>query len=335
MKNIPLAEVLKTVVLSPNVVSRLPITEKYDKNVQGNTLVERGQAAVSVILPFMDFPELPADKKNIGVCVGTGGNPYAARISAGQAAEMAIAESALKVACVGGDWLGATDCLNFGNPEKSSQMGEFVAAVEGLKVACSTLDIPIVSGNVSLYNESNNQSIPPSALVSVFGRVADQRTIKALTWSEDAFIYRLGKADQALGSSEFNNLFNLESTELPACDYDQIKTLAAQVRQLAGQPEVQAIIPFSAGGLWGTLVGAALRSEIGFKLNPGALATLADLFAEPLNLLVVSSSPLPGLTEIGRTQSVLQAQFSLAGDDHIFDLATLKDEWHNQLRSVF
>lgn len=336
MKNIPLEEVLRSVALSPNVVSRLPITEKYDKNVQGNTLIERGHAAVSVMLPFSDFPELPDNKKAIGVCVGTGGNPHVAEVDAGQAAAMGICQAALKVACVGGTWLGATDCLNFGNPEKEAQMGEFVAGVEGVKQACVALDIPIVSGNVSLYNESDGQSIPPSALVSVFGRVDNIQHIKPSYWATaGANIYRLGTAATALGGSEFNHLHNVGSTGLPRLDYENVLTVAQQLRELAAQSEVEAIIPIGPGGLWGALVGAGLKSKAGFSLALAPDTAVSDLLAEGLGAVVISSKELPGLERLGETLSHDQANINIGSQAHTIDLSALSDEWHHQLRGVF
>ena len=153
MQKIPFKEVFQAIVDSPNVVSRKPIYEQYDKNVQGKTARERGCVAAGITTPFLDFPELAGQAKaGTGVAIGTGGNPYLGRIDAQAAAEYGIATAALKTACVGGQFLGATDCLNFGNPEKKHQMGELVSGIEGVKMACTQLDIPIVSGNVSLYN---------------------------------------------------------------------------------------------------------------------------------------------------------------------------------------
>lgn len=336
MKSLPLEDVLTTVAHSPNVVSRRPIYEKYDKNVQGNTFVERGQAAVSVIVPFNDFSELPVEKKTIGVAVGTGGNPNVALVAAGMAAEMGIAEAALKIACVGGTWLGATDCLNFGNPEKPDSMGDFVAGVEGLKTACSTLNIPIVSGNVSLYNESEGQPVPPSALVSVFGRIDDIQSIKPSHWAgTDLYIYQVGQQSSALGGSEFNRLFDLGSTQLPALDYAQVQANADKLRSLVTEDGVKAIIPLGAGGVWGTLLGAALESGTGFVLNLSPKTVVSDLLAETLGALVITTTEQPELTLLGRTQADGQASFNVGAATHSFDLEGLAPAWHDQLRAIF
>lgn len=336
MKKIPLEDVLKAVALSPNVVSRRPIFEKYDKNVQGNSYRERGQAASAVILPFNDFPELPQDKKAIGVTVGTGGNPNRAKIDAQQTAEMAICEAALQTSCVGGTWLGATDCLNFGNPEKEDQMADFVAGVEGVKQACQKLSIPIVSGNVSLYNENNGQAVPPSALVSVFARVDDIKKVKPITWeTEGAYIYKIGESSAALGGSELARLFAVDTAELPGLDYEAFKASVNQVELVLSLDEVEAVVPLGAGGVWGTLVGMALNSEQGFRLTRDDQNVISDLLAETIGALVVSSEPLDSLNLIGRTQVTLAAEVVINSITHSIDLATIGSEWHHQLRNIF
>jgi len=336
MKNIALEEILTAVALSPNVVSRRPIFEKYDKNVQGNSYKERGQAASAVILPFNDFPELPQAKKAIGVTVGTGGNPNRAKIDAQLTAEMAICEAALQTSCVGGTWLGATDCLNFGNPEKEAQMGEFVAGVEGVKVACQRLEIPIVSGNVSLYNENNGKAVPPSALVSVFARVDKIEHVKPITWkSAEAYIYKVGPSSSALGGSEFDRLFELQSTQLPELSYEQVLADSETLKNLITQDSVEAVIPLTAGGVWGTLIGVALNSEAGFDLSFNESSVISDLLAETLGALVISTEEIEGLTLIGKTKSDFLAQIEVGSKKHDFDLESIKSDWNHQLRSVF
>lgn len=336
MKKIALEEVLKAVALSPNVVSRRPIFEKYDKNVQGNSYTERGQVASAVILPFNDFPELPGDKKAIGVTVGTGGNPNRAKIDAQLTAEMAICEAALQTSCVGGTWLGATDCLNFGNPEKQDQMGEFVAGVEGVKRACEMLKIPIVSGNVSLYNENNGRPVPPSALVSVFARVDNIKLIKPLTWkSQEAFIYKIGPNSSALGGSEFDRLFKGGSTKLPELRYEQVLSDSRQIKSVLANLSVEAVMPLGAGGMWGTLLGAALNSNAGFDLSLDAESLTGDLFAETLGALVISRSEIESLNCLGKTKSGLVATLKVGKHTHQIDLEKIASDWNHQLRRVF
>ena len=336
MKKIPLEDVLKAVALSPNVVSRRPIFEKYDKNVQGNSYLERGQAACGVILPFNDFLELPNDKKSIGVTVGTGGNPNRAKIDAQLTAEMAICEAALQTSCVGGTWLGATDCLNFGNPEKESQMGDFVAGVEGVKIACQELVIPIVSGNVSLYNENNGQAVPPSALVSVFSRVDDITKVKPITWGKgEAYIYQVGAPSTALGGSEFDRLYDLKSTTLPVLDYAQVKADSQRLSELLEKDSTKCVLPLKAGGVWGTLVGAALESNAGFELELEAETLVSDLLSETLGAIVISSEKIEGLRYLGVTSALLKMVVKTDDQYHEIDLPEISAEWQNQLRKVF
>jgi len=211
---ITLKTAFEELLKSNNLVSRKPIYEKYDKNVQGNTAWERGDVAASITTCFRDFPELTDKNAQKGVVIATGGNPNIAKISVEKAAEMAIQEALLKLTCVGGVPLAATDCLNFGNPEKPDQMGQLVGGIKGVKTACETLEIPIVSGNVSLYNESNGKSIPPSALISIFGRVDEVSKVKKQAFQNIGdLIYYGGTRSNNFGGQNFFEFLILKIQE--------------------------------------------------------------------------------------------------------------------------
>ena len=146
--------------------SREPLYRRYDAVVRGCTVLPRGAADAGVLAP------VPGSR--LGVALAVAGNPRYGRIDAGYAAELAVIEAMSCVVAVGARPLGLTNCLNFGNPRKPDQYGEFVAAVDGLARAAEELDLPIVSGNVSLYNEtSDGRAIPASAIVACIGALED------------------------------------------------------------------------------------------------------------------------------------------------------------------
>ncbi len=288
---IPLQDALGQVLHSLNTVSRRPIYEKYDKNVQGNTVWERGQTLVSMTACFRDFPELDDAHSRIGVAIGTGGNTNYAKIDPQYAAEQAICEGALKTAAVGGHWLGATDCLNFGNPEKSAQMGQFVAGIEGVKVACETLNIPIVSGNVSLYNESSGTSIPPSALVSVFARVESVEKVPKLRFTETGTkLFFIGKMADDLGGSEFLKVMGKSDARLPEIDYDFLQRQSDILRQLVDASLLKTANIVSTGGVWKALCESAFSSQKAhFSLQlPSDVSVPGALFGESMGVLVAT-----------------------------------------------
>ncbi len=232
LMKISLKNAIEKVLASPNVADRKPIFEKYDQNVQGNTVAERKNYAANIIAPFRDFAELDDKSTKISVGIATGGNPNIAKISAKAAAQSAVCESVLKLACVGASPIGATDCLNFGNPEKPEQMGEFVDAVDGIKEVCNDLNLPIVSGNVSFYNESSGKSIPPSALISVFGKVEDPVKIVSTEFkNEGDKIFLIGvNGDQNLGGTEFMRIFDKSDSRIPQIDFSEFGEMAKKLK---------------------------------------------------------------------------------------------------------
>jgi len=225
--------------------------------------------------------------------------------------------------------------LNFGNPEKKDQMGQFVAGVEGVKEASKKLNIPIVSGNVSLYNESGGKSIPPSALISVFGRVmeVDKVPSKILSHKSGMKLFLLGGRSEDLGGSEFLRVCDKEDTRLPELDYEKFKNLAQQVREGVSQELFTMASPILRGGL-----GVAAFGNV--KLNiPEGVSVPHFLFSEDLGVLVASDQTdevmkLGGI-EVGEV---------IEGDVMIIEQAgevlseikieSLRQVWEDRLRSI-
>ncbi len=337
MKKISISQCLVDILSRPNVASRLPIYEKYDKNVQGNTACERGDFAASVVVPFRDFSELDDDLAEIGVVVGTGGNPYRALIDPKLAAELAICEAALKTASVGGSWLGATDCLNFGNPEKKEQMAELVQGIEGVKMACEKLEIPIVSGNVSLYNESSGRSVPPSALVSVFARVDEVDAVSPLSFSDEGNnIWFLG-LPLSLSGSEFLEYVEASDTNLPAVNYKVFDGFCNELREALKNKQLNSILPIVPGGVWATALQSAVKNSLGFELNIDEDLP-ETLFGEGLGVLVSSSENLSHITGAMRLGRVTKGEVVIKSANEVVfesDTVELTSVWKNSLRDIF
>lgn len=341
-----IAEVLEKLLVSPNVASPRPIFEKYDKNVQGNTAWERGMTSCSIMTPFRDFPELSKKSSCTGVAVATGGNPNVARISAREAAKHAIVEGVIKVTCVGGVPLASTDCLNFGNPEKPDQMGEFVEGVEGLKEVCTELDVPIVSGNVSFYNESSGRSIPPSAIVAVFSRVDDPKTVPTLDLKPDQTLFYLGQRSENLGGSEFLKVCEKEDTRLPHIDFSSLKKWLPLLREAAQKNIISSALPILRGGLLTTLAQGCFEGACGAEITiPESFSQKVPqfLFSEGPGVIVATPDPetlknLFGgeLFPLGTTQKTFQLEIFFQ-ESKIFaeDLTSMHQKWENKLREIF
>ena len=152
---------------------------------------------------------------------------------------LAVAEAARNVACAGGLPIGATNCLNFGNPEKPEIMWQLVQAVEGIAEACRALDVPITGGNVSLYNETDGTGIYPTPIIGVVGVIEDaSATLGRAFRAAGRDIVLLGESDGRLDGSEYlKSVHGIVAGQAPALDLDRerglIKLLVEAARQAA------------------------------------------------------------------------------------------------------
>jgi len=187
-----------------DVASREPLYRRYDGVVRGCTVLPRGAADAGVLAPIAG--------SRLGVALAVAGNPRYGKIDPGYAAEHAVVEAMRRVAAVGARPIGLTDCLNFGNPRKPDQYGEFVAAVDGLARAATQLDLPFVSGNVSLYNESvDGGAVPASAIVACLGALDDVGAVvtPGLKASGSALLW-IGSRELVVGGSVLAELLGIE-----------------------------------------------------------------------------------------------------------------------------
>lgn len=340
---ISLEPLLESLITSNNVVSRRPIFETYDKNVQGNTVHERGTTVAGVTACFRDFPELDDAHSRIGVSIGTGGNLSLAKIDPKAAAIDAIAQAGLQVVSVGGVPIGATDCLNFGNPEKKDQMAEFVEAVDGLKEVCEALEIPIVSGNVSLYNESNGKSIPPSALVTVFAKVAEVKKAVPIAFQQEGdFVFVLGARQGKFGGSELMSVTEQKDTRIPAIDYKDVLELYKTVQKLIGEQKISSINTIGKGGSIVSALHSAFEGNCGLQVELEEESSVPLLFDESIGVVVSTSDPEAFLEVCGEQALFLGyvneeevLQINADGKELLnTNLDQWKKTWNNKLREI-
>ena len=249
------AEDLLALLGSPNVRSRRKVFERYDQLVGSRTVRRPGlDAAVIRLRPSMR-----------GIAVSLDGSGRVASLDPRTGGLRAVFESALNVACAGGAPLAITNCLNFGNPEKPEVAWELVEAIEGMSEACEALGIPVVSGNVSLYNETDGRSIYPTPVVGCVGLVEDVRQIPG-AWQEGDLVLLAGDPKVALDGSEFQTVLGDGSAGRPPRPHPTAET--ALVRFVAGAaPVLTSAHDVSDGGLAVALAELALWSDIGAELD--------------------------------------------------------------------
>ena len=209
--------------------------------------------------------------------------------------KQAVVETWRNLIAVGADPLAITDNMNFGNPERPEVMGQFVGAVQGMKEACEALKYPVVSGNVSLYNETNGVAIPPTPAIGGVGLVPDvERMAKIALVAEGNLLVVIGRENGHLGQSiyQLTATGKVEGAPPPVDLADEIKA-GNLVRSLIREGKVEAVHDVSDGGLLVAIAEMALAGDIGVQLFPyeGKLPAHAAWFGEDQGRYVLEASP--------------------------------------------
>jgi phosphoribosylformylglycinamidine synthase subunit PurL len=262
---------LRRLLGSPNLASRRPVYRQYDTTVQANTVFGPGAAAAAVIR---------VDGTAKGLALTTDCNPRYTRLDPRRGAQQAVAEAARNLACVGALPMAVTDCLNFGNPEKGHVAWQLVEAVEGLAEACRALDVPIVSGNVSLYNETAGQAIPPTPAVGMVGLLEDVTRAVRLGFPPGCRIIVLGRRPERLSASEL-----WPEGPFPYLDLRKERRVGDLLRALAARRLIGSAQDISDGGLAMAVAECCFASGVGAHLQP---MTEAELFSEDQGRAIVA-----------------------------------------------
>lgn len=274
-------QLLLTLLAHENIASRLPIYEMYDKQVQGRTVIEAGWADAGVMQPFNE-EKYPEEIRSTGVALSLDHNPRYNKINAYWGAVNAVVESVRNVVAVGATPLAITDCLCFGNPENPEQMGEFVDSVRGIADACRAVSLPVVAGNVSLYNESEQGSIPPSPMISCLGAMPDiSRAISYDFKKSGSSLMMVGERKDECGGSVYYQLHNVLGCSVPRPDLTSFGAEIRAVNMAIQSGCVLAAHDISEGGVAVTLAEMSFKREIGVIVTiPGELSIEKRLFGE-------------------------------------------------------
>src|SRR6185295_7154168 len=236
---------LLALLSSPTVASKRWVYRQYDHMVRTNTLVLAGMGAGVVRIKGT----------NRALALSTDGNGRYVHLDPRRGAMLAVAEAARNVACAGGVPIGATNCLNFGNPQRPEIMWQLVEAIEGIAEACRALDVPITGGNVSLYNETDGSAIYPTPIIGVVGLIDDASRVQTRTFkgAGDAVIL-LGEDRGELGGSEYlKTIHGLVRGDAPALDLAREAALLKVVTGAAAEGLLRSAHDCSDGGIAVTL----------------------------------------------------------------------------------
>jgi len=318
-------ETLLALLRSPAVASRRPLFQQYDWLVGART-VRRPEEADAAVLVLRDGSA-------VAVTIDGNGRRVACDPRAGTVE--AVLEAAANLACVGAAPLGLTNCLNFGNPEKPPVAWQLTEAVAGLGDACRALGVPVVGGNVSLYNEGPEGAIYPTPVVGLVGELPDAARAgrSGCARAGDA-IALVGPLRPALPGSELAKLRGAALPDgLPAPDVAAAAAAHAAVRDAVRAGDLSSAHDVSEGGLLVALAEACLAGGIGARLALRAGAGAGDeaLFGECPGRGFVVSGPREALRALaGRTEVVLLGEVggdALAADGLHVPLAELREAW--------
>jgi phosphoribosylformylglycinamidine synthase len=209
--------------------------------------------------------------------------------------KQAVVETWRNLTAVGADPIAITDNMNFGNPERPEIMGQFVGSVQGMGEACRALGYPVVSGNVSLYNETNGKGIPPTPAIGGVGLIPDwTKTADIKLKSDGDLLILIGREEGHLGQSLYQLQFTgkSEGAPPPVDLADEIKA-GNLVRALIREDKVEAVHDVSDGGLLVAIAEMALAGAVGAQLYPyeGKLPAHAAWFGEDQGRYVLEANP--------------------------------------------
>ena len=258
--------VLLDLLASENICSRFAAYSTYDHTVQAST----------VIGPSLDAALVRVRGTELGLALSTDCNPRYCAADPFTGAAIAVAEATRNLSCRGALPIAATDCLNFGSPERPEINWQLERAVEGLAAACRAFDLPIVSGNVSLYNESAGVAVKPSPIVGAVGLLERYReAVPGSFRAAGEVVVLLGPTAQTAAISEYLALcLGLESAPSPALDLAAERAVQELTRELIRAGLISSAHDCSEGGLLVALAEACLAGQLGFTGRGEALDAL-------------------------------------------------------------
>ncbi|MHC2090242.1 phosphoribosylformylglycinamidine synthase subunit PurL [Methylobacterium sp. CM6244] len=303
------AEALKKLVGSPDLSSKRWVYEQYDHFIGGNTVQKPGGDAA--IVRVEDGPK--------GLALTADVTPRYCEADPVQGGRQAVAEAWRNITAVGAKPLAITDNLNFGNPEKPEVMGQLVGCLKGIGEACLALDFPVVSGNVSLYNETNGVGILPTPTIGGVGLLDDVTKHATLSLKRDGdMLVLVGATEGWLGQSVYLSVVSgREDGAPPPVDLAVERRNGDFVRSLIVSGLVDTVHDLSDGGLAVALAEMAIAGGIGATLPeaPAGLPAHAYLFGEDQARYLLSVDPenVPDLLYSANAQGIPAAVIGLTG----------------------
>jgi phosphoribosylformylglycinamidine synthase subunit PurL len=280
----PPAEALRRLLDSPNVGSKRWVYRQYDSMVQSNTMAGPGSDAAVL--------RIKGTSRALALKVDS--NPRACALDPYVGAAATVVEAARNVACAGARPIGLTNCLNYGNPERPEIMWQFIRGVEGIRDAAIAVETPVVSGNVSFYNETEGRAIPPTPTIAMLGVLEDAgRRVTQFFKREGDAIILLRTAPAALAASEYAALFGSSGGSLAPLDLKRERALIEGLVAAADRGLIRSAHDVAEGGLAVTLAECCFNPDgvLGAEIDGMAQWDEAEVFfGEGASTVVLSAA---------------------------------------------
>ncbi|CCM62461.1 MULTISPECIES: phosphoribosylformylglycinamidine synthase subunit PurL [Candidatus Neomicrothrix] len=317
------------------------VYSQYDHQLFLNTVVGPGSDAT--VLRLRD-PRTGADTGR-GLGLSADGNHRWCASDPERGAAMVVCESVMNLAAVGARPLALVNCLNFGNPEHPEVMWQLSGAIDGMSAACREFNLPVVGGNVSLYNSSGGRDIDPTPVVTTLGMIDDLTAVPpGMALTEGATVVVLGSFVEGLAGSRWAWDQGLKGGRVPDPDLASVVDVAELSRSLVAESLVLAAHDVSEGGLALALAEMALAGEVGLEVSAGADTPLADTaggwFGESAGRMVVAvaSEHLNDVLDRAETVGIATVVLGESGGSNLrlgttvtVDLDALRDNWRDRL----
>jgi phosphoribosylformylglycinamidine synthase II len=251
-------EILLSVLSSPTVASKRWAFEQYD-SIVGSRTVRRPEEADAAVLM------IPESGRAIGLSIDGNGRRVACDPYAGTVED--VLECAQNLACVGAEPLGVTNCLNFGNPEKPSVAWQLDRSTQALADTCRALDVPVVGGNVSLYNETDSGPIYPTPVIGMVGELPDPERVASMAFSDGDAVALVGPFAPSAAGSELAKQRGELGPGLPSLPIELVRPAIELVREAVRAGEVRTAHDVSDGGLATALAESAISGGVGIRAD--------------------------------------------------------------------
>ena len=319
---------LNTMIMHPDLSSRKWIWEQYDHMVMADTVVRPGSDAAVVRV----------HGTNKGLAMSTDCSPVYCKHNPYEGGKHAVVETWRNIIASGALPIAITDCMNFGNPEKPEIMGQFVECIRGMGDACSKLNYPVVSGNVSLYNETNGEGIYPTPAIGGVGLIKDLSNVKTLSLKEDGnFLCVVGKTANHLGSSKYISIIqSKEEGGTPEINLDTELRNGNFVMDAINQKLIASAHDVGEGGILVAISEMCMSGNLGIIIEIKTNFPHGYFFAEDQSryLLEVSPNNYDECQKLANNNDVHFEKIGIVGGDKI-SIKNIGDQQVSALKRSF